>query len=124
MFDKGGMLRLPGNHGKAWKGKTESKLYFNLGIYGEPKAIRTGDKTYQTIARVRELEQLICDTGCFVHTYVDIFSTEEEFETMFDHSLWYKMRKKYGAEKAFPTIYEKVKPEVNPFELMHDQQFP
>lgn len=120
VFDNGGLIRLPGNHGKKHEGKAESKLYFNLGIYGEPKAIRNGDKTYPTIAKVREVEQLICDMGGFLHTYVDIFSTEEEFEEMFDHSLWYEMREKYKVNNTFPTIYEKVKPEVNPFDLMDE----
>lgn len=118
VIDDGGLIRLPGNHGKEFTGKTETKLYFNLGIYGEPKAVRNGDKNYPVIKKVREVEHMICEMGGFLHTYVDVFSTEEEFEEMFDHSLWYKMRAKYNVNKTFPTIYAKVKPEIDPLELM------
>ena len=120
VIDDGGLIRLPGNHGKKFEAQSESKLYFNLGIYGEPKAIRNGDKNYPTIKKVREVEKMIRDMGGFLHTYVDVFSTEEEFEVMFDHSLWYKMREKYNANNTFPTIYQKVKPEIDPLELMKE----
>jgi hypothetical protein len=52
----------------------------------------------------------------FLHTYCDVTSTEEEFLSMFDHSLWSKMREKYAkidGRFIFPTIYEKVRPEVD-----------
>jgi hypothetical protein len=45
-----------------------------------------------------------------------VTSTEEEFLAMFDHSLWSKMREKYAKIEGrfiFPTIYEKVRPEVD-----------
>lgn len=121
VFDQGGLIRTPGNKGKKYEDKTESKLYFNLGIYGEPKAIRNGDKNYPTIAKVREVEHMIIQMGGFLHTYVDVFTTEEEFEEMFDHSLWYKMREKYNVNNMFPSIYEKVKPEIDPLQLMKEQ---
>lgn len=118
VIDEGGLIRLPGNHGKKYEGKAESHLYFNLGIYGEPKAIRNGDNNYPTIKKVRELEHLIIDMGGFLHTYVDVFTTEAEFEQMFDHSIWYEMREKYNVNTTFPSIYQKVKPEIDPLELM------
>jgi hypothetical protein len=58
----------------------------------------------------------------FLHTYCDVFSTEEELDEMFDHTLWRRMRSKYGAEGTFPTIYEKVKPEVDPLQFLAEER--
>lgn len=43
--------------------------------------------------------------------------TREEFEEMFDLTLYEKVRKKYSAEGAFPHLYDKVKPEIDVFEI-------
>ena len=40
--------------------------------------------------------------------YADSYMTKQEFEQMFDHTLYYEMRQKYDCLKAFPNIYEKV----------------
>jgi Delta24-sterol reductase len=115
--DRGGMVRLKEQHGLAWDGQVRSALYLNLGIYGEPKAIREGNFHYPTVTKVRELEHMIRERGGFLHTYVDVMSSEAEFEIMFDHSLWRQMRERYGADGVFPTVFEKIKPEldVQPF---------
>lgn len=42
---------------------------------------------------------------------------EEEFEEMFDLTLYNKCRKKYGADVAFPKLYDKVKPEIDVFKI-------
>lgn len=117
VIDRGGLIRLPGGKGKEWTGTSDSALYLNLGVYGYPKAVREGDREYPTIEKVREVESMINSSGGFLHTYVDVFTTEEEFESMFDHTLWKRMRVKYKAEGAFPSIYDKIKPEINPFDL-------
>ena len=85
----------------------------NLGIYGTPKAIREGDLNYPTVTKVRELERMIRERSGFLHTYVDLLSTEEELEALFDHTLWRQMRARYGADGVFPTVYEKIKPEID-----------
>lgn len=119
--DRGGMVRLPGQHGKPWDGEAKSKLYMNLGIYGIPKQIREGNLKYPTVTKVRELEGMIRDFGGFLHTYVDVFSTEEEFEQMFDLTLWREMRERYNANGAFPTIYQKIKPEIDPLSFLDEE---
>lgn len=119
--DQGGMVRLKGQHGKPWDGKTTSAQYLNLGIYGTPKPIREGNLQYPLVTKVREIENMIRERGGFLHTYVDIFSTEEEFEAMFDHTLWRQMREKYNADGAFPSIYEKVKPELDPLSFLEEE---
>jgi hypothetical protein len=48
------------------------------------------------------------------------WQTEAEFECMFNHDLWRAMRARYGGNRgtgsggaAFPTVYEKTRPEVD-----------
>ena len=94
VIDRGGMLRLPGRHGTGWDGRERSAFYINIGIYGEPKAVRRGFTDYPTVAKVREVEDKIRRWGGFLHTYVDVFCTREEFEAMFDHTLWKEMRRR------------------------------
>ena len=74
------------------------------------------------MTRVRRFEARVREIGGFLHTYCDVFSTEEEFEEMFDHTLWREMRKKYEADGAFPTIYEKVKPEIDPLRYLQEER--
>ena len=41
--------------------------------------------------------------------YADSYLTRDEFRTMFDHSLYDKMRDKLSdSKKAFPEVYDKV----------------
>lgn len=113
VVDRGGMVRVEGRHGTPWDGEVREAMYLNLGIYGSPREIREGNLRYPTVTKVREVEGMIRDRGGFLHTYVDVLSSEEEFEAMFDHGLWREMRARYGAEDVFPTIYEKIRPEVD-----------
>ena len=39
--------------------------------------------------------------------------TEVEFREMFDLTAYEKVRKKYGAEGAFPHLFDKTKPEID-----------
>ena len=43
--------------------------------------------------------------------YADIFMNKNEFEAMFSHDLYRRMRKTYHADDAFPEVYTKVIPE-------------
>ena len=45
--------------------------------------------------------------------YADTFFTEEEFERVFDHTTYRRVRRDYHAEGAFPSLYNKVKPEID-----------
>jgi hypothetical protein len=54
-----------------------------------------------------------------------VTSTEDEFTSMFDHSLWSEMREKYAkidGRFIFPTIYEKVKPEVDIVPFLEEER--
>jgi Delta24-sterol reductase len=111
IIDKGGMLRLRQNKGKPPSiDREEKSLYLDVGIFGVPKAIRNGSTSFPTITKIRELDAMVRAWGGFVHTYCDLTCTEVEFQEMFDHTCWRKMRVKYGANGVFPTLYEKVSP--------------
>ena len=43
--------------------------------------------------------------------------TRDEFEQMFDLTLYERVRKKFYAEGAFPHLYDKVKPEIDVVEI-------
>jgi delta24-sterol reductase len=122
VIDYGGIVRKPGNHGKPYGGTPETAAFLDLGIYGIPQRIKDGDERFDTVTRVRRFEKRVREIGGFLHTYCDVFSTEEEFEEMFDHTLWREMRAKYDADGAFPTIYEKVKPETDPLSFLEEER--
>lgn len=53
------------------------------------------------------------DVGGYSFLYADIFMSRDEFEQMFDLTLYNRVRMQYGATSAFPDLYEKVKPEID-----------
>merc|ERR1712166_1135887 len=106
VHDRGGMLRLPDG--------AKKQMFLNLGIYGIPRDIRANpSQPFLMVRAVRRLESWIRSVGGFQHTYCDSFQREDEFKTMFDHTLWAKMRSKYSAERTFPSVYDKTRPEMD-----------
>lgn len=95
---------------------TDYAMYNDLGIYGVPGYVRD-KKPYNPVKAMRELEKFTRDVSGFSFLYADIFMTREEFEEMFDLSLYEKVRKKYSADGAFPHLYDKVKPEIDVFQV-------
>jgi delta24-sterol reductase len=122
VIDHGGLVRRPSNRGRPYSGQAESEIYLDLGIYGFPQRVKDGDDRFPAVTKVRALERKARALGGFLHTYCDVFSTQEEFEEMFDHSLWREMRAKYRADGTFPTIYEKVKPELDPLQFLEEER--
>jgi len=122
-----GMLRVS-NPDCTKEGDVQMNL--NLGIYGVPPALENDVfNLFPMIGRVRKLEQWLRENGGFQHTYCDSFQTEQEFEEMFDHTLYNQMREKYNANGKFPRVYEKTRPEINANVWLteeknaHDEQF-
>lgn len=91
---------------------TDYAMYNDLGIYGVPGFVKRKEK-YNPVYAMREMEKFTRDVKGFSFLYADIFMTEEELNEMFDLSSYENVRKKYGAENAFPRLYDKVKPEVD-----------
>lgn len=122
VIDHGGLVRLPENRGRPYSGTPEAAAFLDIGVYGFPARIKGGDERFPTVTKVRALEKKARSLGGFLHTYCDVFSTEDEFMEMFDHALWREMRAKYRAEGVFPTIYEKVKPELDPLQYLEEER--
>lgn len=66
---------------------------------------------------MRSMEEFIRNAGGYSFLYADIFMTRQEFEQMFDLTLYEKCRQRYHADGAFPHLYDKVKPEVDVFSI-------
>ena len=122
VIDHGGLVRLPSNRGKPYSGRAETTAFLDIGVYGFPQRVKDGDERFPAVTKVRELERKARSLGGFLHTYCDVFSTEAEFTEMFDHGLWREMREKYAADGVFPTIYEKVKPEMDPLQFLEEER--
>lgn len=95
---------------------TNYAMYNDLGIYGVPGFVKR-KAPYNPVRAMREMEKFTRDVGGFSFLYADIFMTRKEFEEMFDLSLYEVVRTKYNAEGAFPHLYDKVKPEIDVFEI-------
>ncbi|KAL1921770.1 uncharacterized protein VTP21DRAFT_10412 [Calcarisporiella thermophila] len=103
-----GMVYNPKNPIKGTQPPQE--MYFDLGAYGIPRAVKE-KKPFDAPNAVRKMEAFARSCGGFQFMYADTFQTREEFEQMFDHTLYRQCRKKYNAEGAFPEVWEKVKPQ-------------
>jgi len=84
-------------------------MFYDIGAYGTPRAVRKKEP-WNANESIRKVEKYARDVKGYQCLYTDIFATREEFEEMFDHTLYKEMRRKYKAEKAFPMVYDKVKP--------------
>ena len=74
---------------------------------------------------MREMEEFTREVGGYPFLYADTFMTREEFAQMFDLTLYEKARKDYGADGAFPHLYDKIKPEVDVFAVYEEEkQYP
>ncbi len=122
VIDHGGMVRTPENRGQPFDGEPATTAFLDIGVYGFPKRVQEGEEQFPAVTKVRRLEEKARRLGGFLHTYCDVFSTEDEFMQMFDHGLWREMRDAYGANGTFPTIYEKVKPEIDPLQFLEEEQ--
>jgi len=114
-FDKGsgmGQLRPPRPDQLCPGADPKWGMFFDLGIYGAPGPVLR--KTpYNPTKAMRRFTDFVREVGGHPFLYADQFYTEAEFEELFDLSLWRKCREKYHAEGNFPTLWEKVKPEVD-----------
>jgi len=86
------------------------EMYFDLGAYGIPPAVKA-KKPFDAKSAVRKMEKFTRDNCGAQFLYADLFMTKDEFEQMFDHTCYRKLRNKYDACDAFPEVWDKVKPQ-------------
>jgi len=82
-------------------------LYVDLGAYGVPGAVKRGED-YDVVQEIRTVEEYVTSADGFEMLYADSYMTRAEFGKMFDRTLYDDLRKRLGAEKAFPDIYDKI----------------
>ena len=113
IFDHGpnaGQLRPPREDTKI--PGTNIGMYNDLGVYGVPAAVKRGEPYNATLA-MRAMEHFTREVGGYSFLYADTFMTSEEFTQMFDHVLYERVRERYAAKGAFPSLFDKTKPEVD-----------
>jgi delta24-sterol reductase len=84
-------------------------MYVDVGVYGLPQCVvqdRPEDFDMKTSTR-RVLKELQ-SCGGFQMLYGDVYSTRQEFEQMYDHEDYRKLREKYGATTSFKEVYDKM----------------
>ncbi|XP_043467652.1 delta(24)-sterol reductase-like [Leptopilina heterotoma] len=82
-------------------------MYVDVGVYGTPKV-----KNFEPVKSTRELEDYVQSIQGHQMLYADTYRTKEEFEKMFDHTLYRKLREKFQCKHAFPEVYGKVNKSV------------
>lgn len=117
--EHGGQLRRPREQDRV--PGTDHGMFFDLGVYGVPQPIKEG-RRFKTVHAMREMEHFTREVGGYPFLYADTFMTREEFAEMFDLTLYEKVRKQYGAEAAFPHLYDKIKPEVDVFAVYEEEK--
>jgi len=105
-----GQLRAPREKDRV-SGKNYA-MFYDLGVYGVPEAVKQ-KCSYHPVKAMRQMEQFTRDVGGYSFLYADTFMDETEFEVMFDLTLYKAVRRKYGCETTFPSLYQKTKPEID-----------
>ena len=85
------------------------QMYVDIGVYGLPKCVHEGrEEEYDMRKSMRAVEKEIQKVDGFSMLYADIYMNKQEFETMFDHVDYRKLRSKYGAEGSFKEVFDKM----------------
>lgn len=96
-------FKLPPEKGMVHPHGNQEEFFVDIGAYGNPKT-----DNYHYSETVRRIEKFVRDTHGFQMLYADCFMTREEFRTMFDHSLYDKLREELHCKEAFPEVYDKI----------------
>lgn len=87
--------------------KLDDDMFVDVGAYGVPRRVMN-DSHYEPKQALRNVEKFVRDVKGFQALYAMTLMDKSEFEQMFDHSLYFKLRQKYSCDGAFPVIYDKV----------------
>merc|ERR1712032_919051 len=102
-------------------------MFFDIGIYGAPgyltKRKQQGNHgqtrsekdplAYNPTRAMRTYTDFVRRVGGHPFLYADQWCTESEFEELFDLKGWRRCRQKYSADGNFPTLWDKIRPEVD-----------
>jgi len=82
-------------------------MYVDIGAYGVPGPVRRGED-YDLVRHIREVEEYVTSADGFEMLYADSYMSRKEFGKMFDRTMYDDLRRRLGADKAFPDIYDKI----------------
>mmetsp|Transcript_7651 Transcript_7651/g.11124 ORF Transcript_7651/g.11124 Transcript_7651/m.11124 type:complete len:554 (-) Transcript_7651:112-1773(-) len=89
--------------------KNGKQMYVDLGVYGLPKCVHEKrEEDFNMGTSMRNVMKEILDMGGFQMLYADVFNSRDEFETMFNHVDYRRLRTKYKADTAFKEVYDKM----------------
>ena len=89
---------------------TGHEMYIDIGVYGLPQCVKEQrEEEFDMKHSMRTvLDKLVTMDG-FQMLYADVFYRREEFEQMFDHTDYRKLRSKYKADNGpFKEVYDKM----------------
>ena len=107
VYDHGEYQGLQPKPGQLQPGK-DWDMFVDLGAYGIPPAVKRGED-WDAEEHVAATERFTHEVGGFVPLYQDVWMNRRQFEEMFDHRLYRRMREKLGAVGAFPEVWDKVR---------------
>lgn len=89
--------------GVIFGGPPTKRNFCNVGVYGIPKG------RYDFVSDNRALEALMFRHGGRKVYYSHAFHSRRFFyEALHDGRAYFALRRKYGAEEAFPEVYDKI----------------
>eukprot|EP00045_Choanoeca_perplexa_P007764 m.71307 g.71307 ORF g.71307 m.71307 type:complete len:527 (+) comp14208_c0_seq1:97-1677(+) len=97
------MRIFPEDSGLIHPTKSGEEMFVDVGIYGNP-----ANPNFTPGTHLRNVEDYVRSVEGFQMLYADMLQSREEFETMFDHTQYRRMRKQLGCEGVFPDVYDKT----------------
>jgi delta24-sterol reductase len=90
--------------------KDGHEMYIDIGVYGLPRCVHEKrEEDFDMKKSMRKVISDLKDLNGFQMLYADVFSSREEFEQMFDHEGYRKIRNKYKADTGvFKEVYDKM----------------
>lgn len=85
------------------EGDLLNNMYVDIGLYGVP-----GVKNFDPVICTRAIEEKCREWNGFQMLYADTYMTRDEFQEMFNHELYFNVRKTYNLVKYLPEVYDKI----------------
>ncbi|KAL2650617.1 hypothetical protein R1flu_018745 [Riccia fluitans] len=84
-----------------------AQMWTDVGVWGVPGPVLR-QEVWDGVEATKSMERWLRENNSYQCLYAVVEQTEEEFWQMFDPTLYTAMRKKYGAEGAFMSVYYKI----------------
>uniref|UniRef100_A0A1B6HI58 Delta(24)-sterol reductase n=1 Tax=Homalodisca liturata TaxID=320908 RepID=A0A1B6HI58_9HEMI len=98
---------LPSEPGLVHSFSDKSELYIDIGLYGTPNTTK-----YDSVITTKKVEHYTIQCKGYQMMYAGTYLSESEFQEMFDHSLYNRVRDRLQCQNAFPNVYGKVNRKV------------